>query len=434
MNMLPDKAKYTIPDIHDIVERNRLYDILDVSHLGKPVFVIGQAAQGKSTLIASYLKQSDSPTAWMHLEKDDSEHSNFYQLFINSISHVKINFDIKTDMGFYNVNLGTRKDLLRQTESISQIMTNINNPVNIVIDNLEILDKDSKSFDLIYSIIKFRNKHIRLFVISREKPPFDIQSLKIKREILILRNRDIAFESQEVVEFFTQLAGIHVSSETSDQYKQEAFDYFFNEIFQEQTFKIKQFLMFASAFDIIRHEQLEHMTQLKDVSHVMDFLVRKNLFVHSIIDDELHISYRFNNIFRDFLRVRFDREIPNENKKDFYFEAAENYQKSGHYEESLKFYLKAEQFDQAVEMIIKTGLDFLITGRSHDLAENIQSLPDKYIEKEPWIYFLLTLCDRIRGGIKNLNNLHICYQKFSDANKIRGQLLSLAYSIEVLNM
>ncbi len=50
-----NQSKYTSPVLPDIISRNRLFKKMEKNREKKVIFIFGQAAQGKSTLIASYL-------------------------------------------------------------------------------------------------------------------------------------------------------------------------------------------------------------------------------------------------------------------------------------------------------------------------------------------------------------------------------------------
>lgn len=57
-NAMNDGIIFAPPQVHDVISRQRLYNLLDNNRDKRVILVQGQAAQGKSTLVASYLSRS----------------------------------------------------------------------------------------------------------------------------------------------------------------------------------------------------------------------------------------------------------------------------------------------------------------------------------------------------------------------------------------
>ena len=76
----PTEPTYGPPPRPDIVERNRLIQQLDSAVGRRLALITGQAAQGKTTLAASYLAACGTPAAWIHLEERDSDAGRFFDM------------------------------------------------------------------------------------------------------------------------------------------------------------------------------------------------------------------------------------------------------------------------------------------------------------------------------------------------------------------
>ena len=66
-------SKITPPHLRKILERPRLTNRLEKDRNKRLILILGQAAQGKSTLAASFIEKSEIPTAWANLSKDESD-------------------------------------------------------------------------------------------------------------------------------------------------------------------------------------------------------------------------------------------------------------------------------------------------------------------------------------------------------------------------
>ncbi|MBF0411584.1 MAG: hypothetical protein HQK70_02595 [Desulfamplus sp.] len=226
--MMSNGSTFALPEFHDVILRHRLYSLLDSNRDKRLVLVQGQAAQGKSTLIASYLGnislksteqtgetlpykiEFNTPqvtSVWLHLSQRESDHTNLFDLMINAFSQRQ---KIKTMPS----TLGTGEDIDRQVDIVISILASILEPVVLVFDNLESLDNNAPSYLIIKSIINHICStvlNIRLFLISREFPPINISKLKIEHSCLIIKNEELAFTYEETEQFLKR----HYNNEIS---------------------------------------------------------------------------------------------------------------------------------------------------------------------------------------------------------------------------
>ena len=201
-----------IPQVSDLVPRTRLLNLL-ADHAHCRIFLVtGQAAQGKSTLVASFLDREQQACLWCHLTPEASDHTNLFDILINGIHQLfKQRGDLQTDKGrnIQNIQipqttLGIRQDLLRQIETLSLIFEQIDFPLNLILDDMENLDDQGLAFALIEQLLANPPKGIRFFLVSRTLPPLNLPQLKINQTLFALNNGDLAFTLDETLAFFRQ--------------------------------------------------------------------------------------------------------------------------------------------------------------------------------------------------------------------------------------
>lgn len=78
MPTLTNYSKITPPRVPGVLHRGRLLDLLKKSQDKRLIFILGQAAQGKTTLAASYAKAQVVPVAWLNLDQGDSDPVNLF--------------------------------------------------------------------------------------------------------------------------------------------------------------------------------------------------------------------------------------------------------------------------------------------------------------------------------------------------------------------
>ncbi|MBF0242590.1 MAG: hypothetical protein HQK64_08955 [Desulfamplus sp.] len=338
---------FAIPQLYDLIDRPRLYKLLNSNRDKQLILVQGQAAQGKSTLIASYLSRyvltstSDSCLGseslkiipvWLNLSQRESDHTNLFDLIINALLQTNIVGNIKS---LLPATLGAGEDSVRQTDTLISILDSISTPVALVLDNLESLDSSASSYQLIQSIINHTVK-LQLFLISREFPPLNIAKIKMEHGSLIIQNQDLAFTLEETEQFLKSHykpdnsqncaisldvvkkihritegwpGGVALISESISRLEvslsdskdggvlllnsnvdsmpihltSETLDYFSNEVYGFLPENVKKFLMIASIFDEIDEEMALNLCDTQNGNEILTYLEKRNLFIQRLI-------------------------------------------------------------------------------------------------------------------------------------------------------
>src|SRR5512136_1120121 len=87
-------SRVTPPYLPQILHRPRLVNLIEENKDKKLILILGQAAQGKTTLAACYVKTSSIPSAWVNLDKSESNPFTLFHLIIQSLQQAlkDINF------------------------------------------------------------------------------------------------------------------------------------------------------------------------------------------------------------------------------------------------------------------------------------------------------------------------------------------------------
>ncbi|MFO7750681.1 MAG: BTAD domain-containing putative transcriptional regulator [Desulfobacteraceae bacterium] len=454
-------VKFSIPDTSDAIQRERLFALFNDNRQKRIALVLGQAAQGKSTLVASYLKTVQAPTVWLHLGSENTDHTNLFHLLLSA-------FDQRQDQnifharGYPQVTLGTRQDIVRQQEILFARFDRAGTPMTIVLDDLEALAVNASAFDLIQGIMDEMPSNIRLFLLSRKMPPLSIQRLKIKNKLLIVENRELAFTLDEAKAFFAGRAqpgripsdqikkihavtdgwagGLTLINETlkknphfkdlPHQLSWDTIDFFSEEIFSNQQEHIKEFLVTASFFDTIDPEIIRQFSTVSDPLAILAELERRNLFIQRVEQKETGPVFRFNRLFKDFLENLLTAQKSDRELKQLCSRAGEIFYGKEEYEAAIKYFTRGEAFDRAAGLIKKIGTDMVIKGRFSDLYNWIEALPQQITWKDPWLIYYFTMTRRINGGRQNIKDFSTALALFRENCDTRGTMLCLAHLIE----
>jgi len=441
------------------VKRLRLFKILDEHGQKQNVLISGQAAQGKTTLIASYLESRSSPVLWFDLSHDDKNHTKLYERIVNAVNDLYTrNREEKNSVGFNRV-LGTDIGLVRHIESLETILGDLPFSLSIVLDDLERINEESSGFALINGLLNNRFKHLKLFCLSRSMPPFNFMQLKMAKNILILNNEDLSFTLEETLLFFKGKAGVDendiekihgitdgwaggltIISESLQHFRKMAhlpdrlstdvFNYFSQEIYQRLPDHIRDFLTKTSVLDTIDLDIVNQMFDGSDALNILTELENRNLFIQRINSDSRHPVFKYHDLFKAFLLQdllktkgssacdRLNHQIGTIlwNKRD--------------HESAMNYFIKTGSLQEMVNIIKIKGTDHIIKGKMAGLEKWIHCLPDQTIQNDPWLIFFQTMTLRIKGGKKNIQRFKNTFELFRKTRDIRGMLLSMGYLIE----
>ena len=456
-------GKYAIPEVSDIVERKRLFSFFDKNSRKNVFLILGQAAQGKSTLIASYLSLSVDQTLWLHLDKSKSDHTMLFDIMINAFSQSIGNNEYFKSLIIPQTTLGIGEGTARHSEVLITLFNSIEQKINIVMDDLESLDENASSFSLIQNIIKNIPSNISIFLLSRQMPFLAIEKMKMEKKIAILNNEDIAFTFDETEMFFKeikktknidlpQIKKIHEATEgwaggltlvlesirhssdltkLPDHIAQNAFSFFSEEIYSPLPDQTKDFLMKTSLFEVIDPEILNAFCEDDpDPVQILKELAKRNLFIQKVDSSGKWPAYRYNKVFKNFLKRALLENINSDEFKKLNIEVGMIFQEKKEYEQALQYFIEAQAYQHIGKIVKIIGTDFVIKDRVADLGNWMKIIPNEMIWKDPWLIFYLTMTRRIKGGEQNINDFKIALSIFEKTNDIRSSILCIAYLIE----
>ncbi len=472
MGSFPNISKITPPVLHQVLDRPRLLNLLEQNRDKRLIIILGQAAQGKSTLAASYAKTSDVPTAWINLDREDSDPVNLFYLMVQSLQRTFEQTDFSPLFSCPTTIFGPRSEMPLYWDLSRSIFGLVATPVRFILDGLDQLLPSADSFRFLQALIESLPKHIQVVLISREIPPqsLEFQRLKMRQEAFILTNEDLAFNQDEVKQFFKKnrnmsftqeqlsrislategwIGGLILLSESLSRipeesrqefvlnhlpgdFKKEVFQYFDKEIFSAQTGAVQEFLLQSSSLDFIDPPLVKELFGMENVEEVLRGLVKRNLFVHSLCDEKKGWSFRYHQLFKEFLRAKFESRTEEEERHRLFSRIGALYARKGELESAVKYLLEAKAYSQAAALIAQLGTTLFWQGRMGDVSRWLQAFPEDFVQGNPWLLYWLALSRRFKGGSERVISLQKAHALFTRTGDQRGVILSHAQLIAAL--
>ncbi len=468
MPRTPVKSKFTPPALPPLVERRGLFRRLHAGRDRRVVLILGQPAQGKSTLVAAYTAAAGIPTAWLHLDRKAADARTCFNLLGHALTRLSKD---STPLGYPNgskpAKVSGRKEI-RWQERLEPLMACIAAPAAIVLDGIDRLGPQAGALELIATLVAVVPNGVQIHLISRRPPPLKLQRLRIRRQLMTLENADLAFDSEEIRLFFTLqsdivlneaqvdrivqatdgwVGGLVLIAETlgrfaadrrcalidenlTDLLNQATLAYFAEEVFSGQPRAIQTFLTRTSLLEIVEPEIAARLTGVHDARSVLDDLVACNLFTQVLYAGSRQAGYRYNPLFRNFLQHQFHHTVDPDRRARLLQKAGKIYADREEYRPAVDYLLQAGAFGMATELILQAAVDLTIGGRHEELGRWIASVPDTRRRTDPWLMLWQAVAQRRPGETLALEDLELARVHFQSQDDPRGRCLTLAYLIE----
>ncbi len=468
--MLPpvNIAKIIPPRFPQILRRPRLLERLEQHRDKKLIFILGQAAQGKSTLALSFVNTSKIPSAWLNLGPEDSEAVNLFYLLVQALQRALPEAHLAPLLSYPTLSAGPREEIPLYRDWFLTLLNQVQVQAQVIFDGLDRLAPQASAFSFLQVLLEVAPPNLHLLMLSREMPPLKIQELKIRQEAYIIRNHDLAFTPKETRNYLTNvrqlplpydlivqlheiaegwIGGLVLLCETleslpqesreeflfqdfREKFKEEVFSYFDERIFSSWPEEMKDFLMKSSILEVVEPDFIKDYMGQENAQEILAVLSGKNLFVQPIFDKQRGWLYRYHQLFQEFLRAKFKEALPLEEQMGAYFRAGSLLEARNELESAVDFYLQSGALAQAVAAMERIGNELLEKGKIAELERWLQRLPPGLAHERPWLLFFQYMIGRFSGSMDSIASLQRALSLFRQQQDTRGLLLASAYHLE----
>ncbi|MEJ2673462.1 MAG: hypothetical protein P8168_14970, partial [Deltaproteobacteria bacterium] len=462
-------SKIAPPRLTNVLNRPRLIKLLEKNRNKKLILILGQAAQGKSTLAASYVSTQTIPSAWINLGPEESDPVNLFYLVAYALQQALPAIDFSPILMNPTVITGPREVLPLYREWSQSLFSRISTPIRVVLDGLDRLQPEAPTYQFLHSILEEMPPQIQLFMLSREMPPLEVQALRMKQEAFVLTTEDLAFTLLETRNFLKTVRGLLLSADMMkrlhaltegwvgglirlcesleqvpenerekylagfllEKYPGEIFRFFGEKIFSANPPQVQDFLMKSSVLNVLDPDILKDFASIENALEILEDLHRKNLFVQAIFDKKKGWTYRYHQLFREFLQSNFYNRFRQDEQAAVCLQLAAVYARKGSLEEAVEYFLLGRDYSQAIAIMERIGLDLVKSARLGDLARWLQMLPEEMGQANPWLLFYRFFTRRFSGFPETTASLEKALHLFQQKQDVRGVLLALAHLLEL---
>ena len=409
-------AKLTRPKAARLLERPRLFAVLDEARQDSATWISAPPGFGKTSLASSYVSQRGLECLWYRIDEEDADIGSFFHYLHQAGDRLsRINSDPDLPL-FTSNNLPSLATFARRF--FECLYLRLRTPALLVFDDYQVAATDAPLHRILAKAVEDLPKHLHIVFLSREQPPATFARLHTHGALAQLNADNLRFTTEEAqalaagkgsrstdAEVMPQLnelasgwaAGLTLLLERGNlplparlpdtATLQVLFDYFSQEFFCSLAPEMQKLLLHCALFPEMPIEAVHQFTGGETATRLLDELSTKNYFITR--HDGNGVVYRFHPLFRAFLLDQATKTLGREALAGLQNKAARILEQCGHTEDAVALLHACEDWQALAQIILAHAESLARQGRLQMLTTWIQRLPEALVGETPWLLFWL---------------------------------------------
>jgi LuxR family maltose regulon positive regulatory protein len=344
MHALPDLlvTKFTIPPVRSVLlQRSHLLGLLEQSRSVPLTLLSASAGFGKTTLLSAWASQNMGRVAWFSLDEQDNDPVRFWSYVIAALRHSGPHLSMVGEAALAMLHAPQPSLLTSVLTSLINELAALGQDIALILDDYHVIDEQA-----IHDSMQFLLDHLpaclHLLLASRVDPLLALTRLRVRGQLVEIRDTDLRLESTEAASFLTEvmrlslsendmqllerhtegwIAGLQLAAlsmrrrddvstfiKTFSGSQRFILDYVQQEILEQLPQAQQRFLLYTSVLERMNADLCQALTGERASQQMLEALERANLFLIPL--DEERRWYRFHTLFREVLLARLQATQP----------------------------------------------------------------------------------------------------------------------------
>jgi LuxR family maltose regulon positive regulatory protein len=184
------------------VRRSRLLDLFEEVVSSQLTLVVAPAGTGKTSLVAGWMAESSTPTAWVSPDDTDRDAVHFWSSVIAALDTLAPGCGDRAVamLQLPSSRVGAVDQLIADLEAQDRT------PAVLVIDDFHLVDVDDFVAESVSRFVRHQPGWLRLVLISRREPNLPIDLMRTRGQLGEIRFPELRFSPDEAVEMMTRLS------------------------------------------------------------------------------------------------------------------------------------------------------------------------------------------------------------------------------------
>jgi LuxR family maltose regulon positive regulatory protein len=406
-------TKIAIPRIRpDLLPRSHLLSRLAEATARELVLVSTPAGFGKTTLLASWAKNTEKAVAWLSLDQDDNDAARFWRYVLTAVGRAGAGIGEQALSMLSAPAQPTLKAVV--TVLVNELAAQPDELV-LVLDDFHLIESHAIHDSLTF-LLENLPPRMHVVISSRNDPPLPLARLRARGQLAELRATDLRFTLEEAAALLRRVweldlseQGIAALEERTEGWvtglqlaalslrgasdplqfirrftgsQRYILDYLTEEVLQGQPENVQAFLLQTSILERLNAELCEAVLGIDKTAcqQILEYLERANLFLVPL--DERRSWYRYHHLFGDLLLARLQSADP-EQMVELHRKAAAWYEQRELVNEALRHALAAGETTWAARLVEQHTEEVLRRGEGETLRGWLAALPQEAVRSRP---------------------------------------------------
>ncbi len=390
------------------VPRPRLRERMAQGACRPLTLVTAPAGFGKTTLVASWIRDCERPVAWLSLDRDDNRAGRFLNYLVAALR------EADPTLGEQAAQLLTAPQPAPPEAILTGLVNDLHSTqteITLVLDDYHFIN-DPAVHEAITFLLEHGPTTLHLVIVTRSDPPLPLARLRARGQIVELRAADLSFTEAEAAQFLNGVMDLDVDAESVAALEErtegwiaglqmaalsmqgredvsgfiEAFagthrfimDFMLEEVLARESEETRTFLLQTAVLTRLTGPLCDAVTGRSSSQEILEGLERRNLFVVPLDDDRRW--YRYHHLFADLLQARLRQSSP-DRVPQLLSRAATWCEQAGQVSEAVGYAFAAEDYRQAAALVERYWWHAMNDGEIETVWSWLDALPEGLVGK-----------------------------------------------------
>jgi LuxR family transcriptional regulator, maltose regulon positive regulatory protein len=398
------------------IERPRLLEKLD-QVLHKPLALVSAPAGfGKTILLTQWLDHCPLPNAWLQGDENVKDVPMFMSGVVATLRQLFPTCFKKTvDLLHAHSPVPTSvwiSSLIRDLEKLE------NTPFILSIDDYHLFN--TPLIDMILSdLLRYEAQPMHLILAARRNPPISFSRLNVRNMVVEIGTADLRFTDAEAQSFLHQNVDVPLSADVINQLEEktegwaaglalaaislrkkvhpeqliaqlddadrQVSDYLLEEVFNNQSREIQEFLLMTANFDQFNASMLNEVFDLEQgvgyVQSLLEKIESSGIFLTPL--DSQRTYFRYHQLFRQMLMSRQRIAFSPEQITLIHRRAAEWLMRQGQLDAAQQYLITLQDWNILAQVVESQFCDLLNAEDSEGIKRRLAMFPESFISTRP---------------------------------------------------
>jgi LuxR family maltose regulon positive regulatory protein len=393
-----------------LVDRPRLFALLDRGAMGRATALVAPAGSGKTMLLASWLRRArlPGPVAWVSVDRDERDAARFWHGVLEAL---RGSGSIATGDPLATLAPAPGAATDDFLEHLLDGLGRLTQTVLLVLDDLHQLRAED-GLRGIERLLERAPAQLRVVMAGRHDLKLGLHRLRLEGELVEILAADLHFTPDEAAEL---LAAAGVTVETGDVERlhqrtegwaaglrlaamslvrheephrfvvefsgseRTVADYLLAEVLASQPPEVRELLLRTCILERVTGPLADLLTGRIDCTRLLHGLEESNSLVIAV--DVRRSWFRYHQLLGDLMRLELEREAPDEATR-LHRLAAGWFAEQGHLLDAIRHAELGEDWELAVELLGRYWVHLVLDGEEATLGSLLDGLPAHLAETD----------------------------------------------------